>query len=164
MEALPLLSASQTYAHAPAFPPKAPKVKFVKASTVRKIWAKKGEDAEKESTPKKSKQSLFGSVTEALDFSQVRSAEDAGLLDEAREATRAGGRMNKAQVNFILYRTCRFLHKLSKTGYNICWVGLIGYNFHFFWQYGALRRKIGGTYKDFFKAYVEGSFPEDHAS
>lgn len=23
-------------------------------------------------------------------------------------------------------------------------------------QYGALRRKIGGTYKDFFKSYVEG--------
>lgn len=119
LEALPLLSASQIYAHVPAFPPQAPNVRFVKAFTVRKIWAKKGEDAGKESTPKKSKQSLFGSVTEALDFSQVRSAEDAGLLDEAREATRAGGRMNKAQVNFILYRTCRFLHELSKTGYNI---------------------------------------------
>lgn len=25
-------------------------------------------------------------------------------------------------------------------------------------QYGALRRKIGGTYKDFFKSYVEGKF------
>lgn len=23
-------------------------------------------------------------------------------------------------------------------------------------QYGALRRKIGGTYKDFFKSYIEG--------
>lgn len=38
------------------------------------------------------------------------------------------------------------------------------FSFSFFWQYGALRRKIGGTYKDFFKSYVEGGFPEDHAS
>lgn len=28
-------------------------------------------------------------------------------------------------------------------------------------QYGALRRKIGGTYKDFFKSYVEGNFMFD---
>ncbi|XP_068481531.1 uncharacterized protein [Phaseolus vulgaris] len=66
----------------------------------------------------KKKQSLFSSVTEALDFSQVRSAEDAQLIEEAREATRSGERMNRE-------------------------------------QYGALRRKIGGTYKDFFKSYVD---------
>lgn len=24
-------------------------------------------------------------------------------------------------------------------------------------QYGALRRKIGGTYKDFFKSYIDGN-------
>ncbi|OEL19826.1 hypothetical protein BAE44_0019145, partial [Dichanthelium oligosanthes] len=64
------------------------------------------------------KQSLFGSITEALDFSQVRSEKDAELLYEARAKTKDGGRMTRE-------------------------------------QYGALRRKIGGTYKDFFKSYVE---------
>ncbi|XP_031477042.1 uncharacterized protein LOC116248410 [Nymphaea colorata] len=72
------------------------------------------------------KQSLFGSVTEALDFSQVRSADDAILLEEARETTRSGGRMSRE-------------------------------------QYGALRRKIGGTYRDFFKSYVDvdGQYVEE---
>lgn len=48
--------------------------------------------------PKKSKQSLFSSVTEALDFSQVRSAKDAELLEEARENTSSGNRMTREQV------------------------------------------------------------------
>ncbi|XP_052142062.1 uncharacterized protein LOC127761772 [Oryza glaberrima] len=84
-----------------------------------KVYAK--EDEEKDS-----KQSLFGSITEALDFSQVRSEKDAELLYEAREATKDGGRMTKE-------------------------------------QYGALRRKIGGTYKDFFKSYVDvdGEYVEE---
>ncbi|KAK9081350.1 hypothetical protein Syun_031129 [Stephania yunnanensis] len=76
---------------------------------------KKGGSADNNSK----KQSLFSSVAEALDFSQVRSAQDAELLEEAREATRSGKMMNRE-------------------------------------QYGALRRKIGGTYKDFFKSYVDG--------
>ncbi|KAI3993644.1 hypothetical protein MKX01_002657 [Papaver californicum] len=101
-----------------------PTKNFVKFRTV---WAKQGKDDENEKEePKKRKQSLFSSVTEALDFSQVRSAEDAVLIEEARDATKSGKRMNQE-------------------------------------QYGALRRKIGGTYKDFFKSYVEvdGEYVEE---
>lgn len=61
------------------------------------VSAKSEKDDQKEET-KESNQSFFGNITEALDFSQVRSAEDAQLLDEAREFTRSGGRMNREQV------------------------------------------------------------------
>ncbi|CAM8978270.1 hypothetical protein QQ045_029579 [Rhodiola kirilowii] len=93
--------------------------------TVVSAKSENKEEDEKEQ-PKKPKQSLFSSVTEALDFSQVRSVEDAVLIEDAREATKSGGRMNRE-------------------------------------QYGALRRKIGGTYKDFFKSYIEvdGEYVEE---
>jgi hypothetical protein len=61
----------------------------------------KTEKGEKEE-PKKSNQSLFSNITEALDFSQVRSAEDAELLAEAREATKSGEKMTREQVTLLL--------------------------------------------------------------
>lgn len=52
--------------------------------------------------PKKKKQSLFTSVTDALDFAQVRSAEDAQLLEDARQVTQSGSRMSREQVFFVV--------------------------------------------------------------
>lgn len=54
----------------------------------------KGSDENK----KKTEQSLFGSITDALDFSQVRSDEDAVLLEEARDITNSGEKMTREQV------------------------------------------------------------------
>lgn len=59
------------------------------------------EKGAKDDEPKKSNQSLFSNITEALDFSQVRSSEDAELLAEAREATKSGGKMSREQVIWI---------------------------------------------------------------
>ncbi|EOA24820.1 hypothetical protein CARUB_v10018107mg [Capsella rubella] len=89
------------------------------------VSAKQDKDDEKKSK-NEDETSLFTKLTDALDFSQVRSEKDAELLYEAREATKSGGKMTQE-------------------------------------QYGALRRKIGGTYKDFFKSYVEvdGQYVEE---
>ncbi|KAL6127994.1 hypothetical protein ACLB2K_071355 [Fragaria x ananassa] len=100
--------------------------KFSKKSQFRVLAKTEKGGKEDEEEPKKRKQSLFSSVTEALDFSQTRSEEDALLLEDARQATKSGEKMSRE-------------------------------------QYAALRRKIGGTYKDFFKSYVEvdGQYVEE---
>ncbi|CAM0883045.1 unnamed protein product [Alopecurus aequalis] len=100
----------------PSFKPSSASPRSVKA------YAK----AEEEEEEKRPKQSLFGNITEALDFSQVRSEKDAELLYEARDSIKDEGRMTRE-------------------------------------QYAALRRKIGGTYKDFFKSYVDvdGEYVEE---
>lgn len=59
---------------------------------------KEEEEEEQANDKKRNQQSVFGSVMDALDFSKVRSEEDAQLLDEARQVTKSGGRMTREQV------------------------------------------------------------------
>lgn len=66
-------------------------------------------DGQKEKPKEKSKQSLFTNLTDALDFSQVRSSQDAQLLEEAREATKTGGKMSREQVCSIDPTLIRYL-------------------------------------------------------
>lgn len=72
------------------------------------------------------KQSLFSSVTEALDFSQVRSAQDAELLEEARQATSSGERMSREQVCQIkgLY-IYMYLFTIQMCQLSICLYGFV---------------------------------------
>ena len=50
------------------------------------------------------KKSIFTSVTDALDFAQVRSDADAELLYDARRATKSGEKMTSEQVaKFFTY-------------------------------------------------------------
>lgn len=114
-----------------------------------RVYAKK-----EEQDPKKSTQSLFSSITEALDFSQVRSQEDAQLLEDARETTKSGSQMSREQViNNIWQQEKQIIFSVYCSAYDhkkLKWVTQ-------YVQYGALRRKIGGTYKDFFKSYIDGT-------
>ena len=76
------------------------KISVARWPSAGRIRAKSGaEETEPEKKNNNSLQSIFNNVTEALDFSQVRSEDDAVLLDEARQATKSGGRMSKEQVN-----------------------------------------------------------------
>lgn len=66
------------------------------------VFAKKENGEEEGEAIPKRKQNLFESVTEALDFAQVRSARDAELLEEARQATKSGDQMSREQVLLLL--------------------------------------------------------------
>lgn len=68
--------------------------------------------------PEPEKESLFTSITNALDFTAVRSEEDRQLIEDARQATKMGGKMSRE-------------------------------------QYAALRRKVGGTAKSYFKEFID---------
>ena len=74
---------------------------YNKSFKLRVVSAKSEEEDNKDEKPKRRKQNLFESVTEALDFAQVRSAEDAQLIDKARDATQSGERMTREQVTLI---------------------------------------------------------------
>lgn len=77
-----------------------PSFKPSSAST-RSVRAYAKSDEEEEKVPK---QSLFGSITEALDFSQVRSEKDAELLYEARDSIKEEGKMTREQVYILNQR------------------------------------------------------------
>lgn len=72
----------------------------VPSRSLKKSFVVSAKKEKSDEEPVQRKQSLFSSVTEALDFSQVRSVKDAELLEDAREATRSGGRMSREQVIF----------------------------------------------------------------
>lgn len=64
------------------------------------VSAKQEKNEEKN---KEEETSLFTQLTDALDFSQVRSEKDAELLYEAREATKSGGKMSQEQVGLLFF-------------------------------------------------------------
>ena len=72
------------------------------SASPRSVKAYAKADEEEEGEEKVPKQSLFGNITEALDFSQVRSEKDAELLYEARDSIKEEGRMTREQV--YIYR------------------------------------------------------------
>ena len=65
------------------------------SASPRSVKAYAKADDEEEKVPK---QSLFGNITEALDFSQVRSEKDAELLYEARDSIKELRKNDKGTV------------------------------------------------------------------
>eukprot|EP00262_Sarcandra_glabra_P018424 TRINITY_DN6615_c0_g1_i3.p1 TRINITY_DN6615_c0_g1~~TRINITY_DN6615_c0_g1_i3.p1 ORF type:complete len:148 (+),score=27.51 TRINITY_DN6615_c0_g1_i3:30-446(+) len=105
MRALPLSSSNQCCPPTLGVPLNMSSCRPYKSSNFRGVSVlAKLEEKDENEEPKMSKQSLFGSLTDALDFSQVRSAEDALLLEEAREATKSGEKMTKEQWTVSMLR------------------------------------------------------------
>lgn len=108
---------------------------------------------------------MLGSITNALDFNDVRSQSDAELLYDAKYGKRGeDGRMSRYAIFVCLYFcvcTCgaRMLVRETKV---LSWFVYCGHHPLTREQYQALRRKIGGTGKDFFKEWVDvkGQFVE----
>ena len=69
--------------------------------------AKGGKEKGDEEERKEDKKSLFTSLTDALDFAQVRSEKDAELLYDARQATKSGEKMTREQVRHEIFATIR---------------------------------------------------------
>jgi len=118
LRALPLPSSHNTVSYLPHVAGGVRVSKFVKHKFRVSAQSEKGKKEEGKEK-KQSKQSLFGSVTDALDFSQVRSPEDADLLEDAREATRSGERMSREQVQFDSKQVPIF-HSLFSAYANTC--------------------------------------------
>ncbi|KAK1284128.1 hypothetical protein QJS10_CPB21g01563 [Acorus calamus] len=99
MKSLPLFSSQNCCVSSSVgfHPIKPNRVSYNGVVVVRAKKEENVENGEEETEKKKSKQSLFTSLTDALDFAQVRSSQDAELLEEAREATKSGGKMSREQ-------------------------------------------------------------------
>jgi len=93
--------------------------------SVQALFTKKKQAATKKEKKPEKKQGFLSQFTDAIDFSQVRSNDDMDLIDKAK--SQLGGKRQKGKER----------EKMSKE------------------QYQALRRKVGGTARDYWKDFVE---------
>lgn len=117
---------------------------------------------------------MLGSITNALDFNDVRSQSDAELLYDAKYGKRGeDGRMSRCGGGGDVLRLIGVCDQGLFVGRSVMctcthceWAGcslkshafVCAYPSHRE-QYRALRRKIGGTYQDYFKV---GAVAVDH--
>lgn len=92
---------------------------------VTALFTKKGTKSQPEAPPKPKKAGFLSQVTEAIDFAQVRSEGDRELLDKAKTSLGRNSKKGKER------------EKMSRE------------------QYQALRRKVGGTARDYWKDYIQ---------
>lgn len=107
-----------------------------RASTVsvQAIFGKKKKAAPKKEKKPEKKQGFLSQFTDAIDFAQVRSNDDRDLIDGAK--SKLGAKRQKGQPR----------EKMSRE------------------QYQALRRKVGGTARDYWKDFVEADEVEARRS